>query len=107
MPEHDAGQRLDLEIAQGLLLLLREVAHLRLRELDVVEVALADLRYRALDLGGGELERRRRPVVEFLRQLAHRRVAPGLDLRRGCCSTVSRTLASAALIALASIPRLR
>ena len=78
--EHDAGQRLDLEIAQRLLLLLREIAHLRLRELDVVEVAFAELRYRALDLGGRQLERGRRPVVEFLRQLAHRRIAPRLDL---------------------------
>ena len=50
MAEDDAGQRLDLEVAHGLLLLLREVAHLRLGELDVVEVALGDLRDRALDL---------------------------------------------------------
>ena len=50
MAEDDAGQRLDLEIAHGLLLLLREVAHLRLGELDVVEVALADLADGALDL---------------------------------------------------------
>ncbi len=39
--EHDAGQRLDFEIAQRLFLLLREIAHLRLGELDVVEIALA------------------------------------------------------------------
>ena len=49
--EHDARQRLDLEVAHGVLLLLREVAHLRLRELDVVEVALGHLRDGALDLG--------------------------------------------------------
>src|SRR4029453_6052247 len=78
--EHDAGQRLDLEIAQRLLLLLGEIAYLRLRELDVVEVALAQPRYRALDLGRSELERGRRPVVELFRQLAHRRIAPSLDL---------------------------
>ena len=41
--EHDAGQRLDLEVAQRLLLLLREIAHLRLGEFDVVEVALLHL----------------------------------------------------------------
>jgi hypothetical protein len=57
---------LDLQVAQGLFLLLREIAHLRLRELDVVEVALGHLRNRAFDLGGGELERGRRPVVELL-----------------------------------------
>ena len=81
MPEHDAGQRLDLEIAHGLFLLLREVAHLRLREFDVVEVAFADPGDRALDLASVKLERGRRPAVEALRQLAHRGVAPRLDLR--------------------------
>ena len=65
--QHDAGQRLDLEIAHGLFLLLREVAHLRLREFDVVEVSLADPRYRAFDLASIELERGWRPAVEALR----------------------------------------
>src|SRR5260370_222108 len=78
--EDDAGQRLDLEIAQGLLLPLREVAHLRLRELDVIEIALADLGYRAFDLVRRKLERSRRPAVEFFRGFAHRRIAPRLDL---------------------------
>ena len=78
--EHHARQGLDLEIAHGLLLLLREIAHLRLRELDVVEVALADLPDGALDLVRRQLEGRRRPVVEFLRQVAHRRVASLLDV---------------------------
>jgi hypothetical protein len=41
--ENHAGQRLDLQILHRILLLLREVAHLGLRELDVVEVALGDL----------------------------------------------------------------
>jgi hypothetical protein len=53
---------------------------LRLRELDVVEIALAQLGYRAVDLGRGKLERGRRPVVELLRELAHRCIAPRLDL---------------------------
>ena len=52
--EHDAGQRLDLEVVHGVALLLREVAHLRLRELDVLEVALAHLRDRALDFSAGD-----------------------------------------------------
>jgi hypothetical protein len=56
VPEHHARQRLDLEIAQRFFLLLREIAHLRLRKLDVVEVALAHPRDRGLDFGGGELE---------------------------------------------------
>ena len=80
VPKHHARQRLDLEIAQGFFLLLREIAHLRLRKLDVVEVALAHPRDRGLDFGVGELERWRRPVVEFLRQCAYRRVAAGFDL---------------------------
>jgi hypothetical protein len=36
VPEHHAGQRLDLEVAQRLLLRQREVADLRLREFDVL-----------------------------------------------------------------------
>ena len=104
--EHDAGQRLDLEVAHGLPLLLREVAHLRLRELDVLEVALGTCAIAFSISAGVSRKSCRRPVVELLRQLADRGVAARLDLRRGCSSTVSRTLASAALIALASIPRL-
>src|ERR1041384_1910651 len=51
-----AGQRLDLEVAHGFLLLLREVAHLALRELDVLEVALANLRDRLVDFLVGQAE---------------------------------------------------
>ena len=47
--EDHAGQRLDLEILHGVALLLREAAHLRLREFDVVEIALGDLADRLLD----------------------------------------------------------
>jgi hypothetical protein len=54
--EDHARQGLDLEIAHGLLLLLGEVAHLLLGELDVVEVALADLTDGALDLRRRQLE---------------------------------------------------
>ena len=78
--EDDARQRLHLEIAQGLALLLREVAHLGLRELDVVEVALGDLADGPLDLAVAELEGGRRPLVELLRQRAHGGIAAGLDL---------------------------
>ena len=42
--EHDAGQRLDLDVLHRVALLLREVAHLSLGEFDVVEVALAHWR---------------------------------------------------------------
>ena len=57
-----------------------EVAHLGLREADVVEVALRHLRDRALDLGRRQPEVGRRPLVEFLRQLADRQVAARLDI---------------------------
>src|SRR5262249_48694614 len=73
--EDDAGQRLDLQVLHGVALLLREVAHLRLREFDVVEVALADVRDGFIDLGRREAEVLRLPVVEFLRQLADGHVA--------------------------------
>ena len=49
--EHDAGQRLDFEVVHGVALLLREVAHLRLREFDVLEVALGHLRDGFFDFG--------------------------------------------------------
>ncbi len=80
--EHDAGQRLDFEVVHGLALLLREVADLGLRELDVLEIALGNLRNRALDLGRRQLEILRRPFVEFLRQFADRRILAFVDLRQ-------------------------
>ena len=80
MAEHDARQRLDFEIAQRLFLLLREVAHLGLRKFDVVEIALTQLADGALDFSRRELEGRRRPVVEFVRQVAHGRVLARLDI---------------------------
>ena len=80
--EDDAGQRLDLQVLHGVALLLREVAHLRLRELDVVEIALGNLRNRLLDLGGRQPKILRLPVVELLRQLADGGVLLVLDLRQ-------------------------
>ena len=77
--EDHAGQRLHLQVLHRVFLLLREVAHLGLRELDVVEVALRHLRDRLLDLGRRQAEILRLPVVEFLRQLADRGVLLVLD----------------------------
>ena len=82
MAEHDAGQRLDFEVVHGVALLLREIAHLRLREFDVVEIALGHLRDGALDLLRRQPEILRRPVVEFLRQFADRRILALIDLRQ-------------------------
>ena len=78
--ENDARQRLDFEVVHRRFLLLREVAHLRLGEFDVVEIALGHLRDRALDLLRIQPEVFRRPIVEFLRQIAHRVVAARLDV---------------------------
>src|SRR5262249_39060750 len=77
--EDHAGQGLDLEVAHRLLLLLREVAHLALRELDVLEGALADLRDRLCDLRVRQAGALRLPVVELFRQLAGGRAAACLD----------------------------
>ena len=80
--EHHAGKRLDLQVAHRLLLLLREVSYLRLRELDVVEVALGDLRDGALDLGRRQTEILRLPVVELFRQFADGGILAIVDLRQ-------------------------
>ena len=80
VPENDARQRLDVEIAQRRLLRFREIAHLRLGEFDVVEIALLHLADGALHLGRRQLERSRRPIVEFLRQVAHRCVLARVDV---------------------------
>ena len=77
--EHDAGQRLHFQVMHRVALLLREIADLRLRELDVVEVALRHLRDGLLDLGRRQLEVGRRPFVELLRQFADGGVLAFLD----------------------------
>ena len=78
--QHDARHRLDLEIAQALLLLHGEVAHLSLCEGDVVEVALAELSHGRVDLRRGEKEVVRVVSVELARQFAHRLVAAALHV---------------------------
>ena len=80
MAEHDAGQRLDLDVPHRRALVLGEVAHLRLRELDVVDVARRELGQAAADLGVGEAVVVAVPAVELDRQLAHGLVAAGLDV---------------------------
>ena len=80
VPQDDAGKRLDLEVQQGRLLLLREVAHLRLGEADVVEIAPGELGDGALDLLRGEPEACGRPAVELVGELPDRDVAARLDV---------------------------
>ena len=105
MAEHNAGQRLHLQWRMVSLLLLGEVAHLRLGELDVLEVAFRHLRDGLLDLGGDSLKSAGDHLSNFS---DNARMATSLRASTAArmVSTVSRTLASAALMALASIPRL-
>src|SRR5690606_29778630 len=56
-------------------LMLREIAHLLLRETDVGDVARSDLRQARLDFAFGEPEVLRRPIVIMLRKLPHGGVA--------------------------------
>ena len=79
-PEDHAGQRLDLEVEQAGFLLLGEVAHLRLREADVVEVLLRKLPETVADFRVGQPVVGAVPSVEPLRKLAHGRVAARGDV---------------------------
>ena len=80
VPEHDPRQCLDLDIAHRGALDLGEIADLRLREFDIVDRLRRDLGDQCRNLVLGEAEARRRPFVEPLRQVAHRRVAPFGDI---------------------------
>ena len=88
MAEHDAGQGLDLDIAQRGALDLGEIADLGLREFDVVDRLRRDLGDECGDLVVRQAKARRRPFVEALAELAHRRVAAlgdiGDDRSRPC-----------------------
>ena len=75
MAEHHPRQRLDLDVAQRVLLVLREVAHLLLREADVVQVAGRQLRQAVADLGVRQAEVGAVPFVEADRHLPHRNIA--------------------------------
>ena len=78
----DARQGLDFDVAQRSALRLGKLAHLFLGELDVRHVARRDLVHRRFDLGGGKAKGGGRVIVELLRQLAHRKIAAGLDIRQ-------------------------
>jgi hypothetical protein len=78
--EHDARQRLDLDVQHRRALVLGEIAYLGLRKLDVVEVALRQLRQAIPDLGVGQPKIPAVPLVELDRQFADRRVAALFDI---------------------------
>ena len=60
--------------------MLREVTHLFLREPDVVEIALRQLRQAVLDLGVGQPEILAVPLVELDRQFADRSIPALFDI---------------------------
>ena len=80
VPEHDAGQRFDLDVLHRIALDLREVAHLRLCELDVFQILSGQLVDAALNLVGREPVRVAVPAVELDAELAHRRIAARRDV---------------------------
>src|ERR1700677_2413119 len=80
--QNDAGQGLDFEVLDALALLPSEIAHLRLREADVLDVSGRNFRHRRFNLTRRQAKGCGGPFVEFLRQLAKRRVAARLDLRK-------------------------
>ncbi len=80
MAENDARQRLDLDIEHRVALRLGKVAHLCLREPDVLQIARADLGDQRLDLVVAQAITVGAVVVEFLRHLAHGRIAARLDV---------------------------
>ena len=78
--ENHARQRLDLDVAHRFTLMLREVAHLFLREPDVVEIAPGQLRQAILDLCIGQPEILAVPLVELDRQFADRCIPALFDI---------------------------
>ena len=81
LPEEHARFDLGLEVGQRVALQLGEPADVVLDRADVVDGLLGHLCDGRRDLLVGEAERRRRPVVEALRVLAHRPVAARADIR--------------------------
>ncbi len=78
--EDHAGIGFLLHIHQGGLLDFREVADLRLGELDVLDILFGDLIIAGVDLFPAEAEFLRRPAVELLGIIPERRIAARLDV---------------------------
>jgi hypothetical protein len=80
MPQHDAGQCLHLDVRHARALDPGEVAHLRLREFDILEILRRKLVEAVLLLPRCQGVAFAVPAVEFHAQLAHRGVAARLDV---------------------------
>ena len=78
--QNHAGKRLDLDILHRGALDFGEFADLILRKADIVHVALRNFGDQLVDLPLAQPVARRREIVELLGKLAHRGVAPCLDV---------------------------
>jgi hypothetical protein len=79
--QNDAGEGFDFDIPHGIALMLREIANLLLRELDVLYITPRQLGEAGLDLGIGQPVVRTIPFVERDRQFTHRDIAAFFDIR--------------------------
>ena len=77
--EHHAGIGFNLDVLHRVALDLREVAHLLLRERDVLDLAWRQALAGLLDVGDGQAEVGWVPLVELAAELAHRVVAAQFD----------------------------
>jgi hypothetical protein len=73
--ENDAGKRLDLDIPERVPLDLREIAHLRLGEFDILEITIGQLRETGFDLVFFQAIAFAIPLVELDGEFAHGRVS--------------------------------
>ena len=80
MAEDDPGDGLAFDVAERILLDLREVAYLGLCELDVRALARVHPLMAGVDRGPAQAEFDRRPAVEPLGVLADRSIAARLDV---------------------------
>ena len=80
MAQNHAGKRLDLDILHRGALDFGEFADLILRKADIVHVALRNFGDELVYLPLAQPVARRREIVELLGKLAHRGVAPCLDV---------------------------
>ncbi len=101
--EHHTRQGLGLDIAHGFALRCREAANLRLREVDVLDLARRKLPDGSLDLRVCELEFGGLPLIEF-RDNSRASTSPCFSMFPKIFSAVARTIASASATATASLP---
>ena len=80
MAESHARKRLQLEVRERSALGFSEAAHLFLRERDVLLQLVGNGRGGRVDLGAADDKRVGRPTIQLQRPVAHRGLAPALDV---------------------------